>query len=234
MTRVLRIPRVPEEDRERGLSLAEMLVAMAVLAILLTIVGGFLVSAVNVITVTAATSQATAGASNDMNELEAVIRSGTDNAVKNSATVPAFVAASAEGFTMYSFVNSYSSASSTVVRPQMVQFYLDATTRQLTEKRWVPSISGTYFTFPSSSTPATTTRTLPGKIEPTPTSGSNTNDLFTYFDGSGAKVIPTATNLGTIQSVRVTVRILGAKNSAHPNVVLVNNVDIPNLPAAGD
>jgi type II secretory pathway pseudopilin PulG len=231
--------RRPREAAEDGISLVELLVASMVLAILLSIVGGLLVSSVKVIASTQATVQGTATASNVANELTSVIRSGANQPVAGQLlSNAAFVVASSESLTMYSYVNSYTSVTSTQVRPLLVQFSLNSA-RQVVEKRWTPtSTSGTYFIFPTlaqlaSATPMST-RIIGGPLLATPTTGVNTDPLFVYLNASGAVIpSPTGANLCLIAAVRVTVRTQGPTTTSHPAILVVNTVDIPNLPPTG-
>jgi type II secretory pathway pseudopilin PulG len=226
------------EGSEDGISLVELLVAITVLAMLLAIVGGLLVSSVKVITATQATAQGTATASNVANEVTSVIRSGANQPVSGSlAANAAFVAASSESLTVYSYINSYVSASSTQVRPLLVQFSLNSA-RQVVEKRWLPtSTSGTYFIFPTyaqlASTTPMSTRIIGGPLLATPTTGPNTDPLFVYLDASGAVIPSPNASPCSIASVRVTVRTQGPTMTSRPAIVLVDTVDIPNLPPTG-
>jgi len=214
---------------------------MMALAILLAIVSGLLISSTKVIQSTEATAQGTATASNVANELSSVIRSGANQPVAGQLlSNAAFPVVSSELLTMYSYVNSYTSASSTQVRPLLVQFSLNSA-RQLVEKRWLPtSTNGTYFTFPTvsatgviSATPMST-RIIGGPLLATPATGANTDPLFVYLNASGTPIpSPTGTSLCTIASVRVTVRTQGPTTTSHPAILLVNTVDIPNLPPTG-
>jgi prepilin-type N-terminal cleavage/methylation domain-containing protein len=238
MIRLLAAFRRHKETAEDGITLVELLVAMMVLGILLAIIAGLLISSSKVIATTEATGQGTANASNVANELSNVIRSGTNQPVAGQTLASAaFVAASSESLTMYSFVNSYTSSTSTQVRPLLVQFSLNSS-RQLVEKRWLPtSTNGTYFIFPTlaqlpSKTPMST-RIIGGPLLATPTTGVNRDPLFVYLNSSGAVVSnPTATPC-SIASVRVTVRTQGPTTTSRPAILLVNTVDIPNLPPTG-
>jgi prepilin-type N-terminal cleavage/methylation domain-containing protein len=231
------------ENSEDGLTLVEMLVAMMVLAVLLALVGGLFASSSKIIATTQVTGQGTTSAANIADELSNVIRSGANLPVTGQTlSNPALPYASNEALTMYSYVDSYTSSTSTQVRPLLVQLSLNSA-RQLVEKRWVPlSTSGTYFTFPTVSssgavsTPApTSTRIIGDPILTTPTTGANTDPLFVYLNASGGVIASpvAAANLCSIASVRVTVRTQGAATTAHPAIVLVNTVDIPNLPPNG-
>jgi prepilin-type N-terminal cleavage/methylation domain-containing protein len=229
--------RLAGADGEAGFTLVELLVAMFILGLLLTIVGGFYYSSVRLVDAAKATSQSTNNASTVMNELSDVIRSGTQNpVVGNSIPAPALVTATPESITVYSYVNSYVNSGSTAVRPLLVQFSLNAS-RQLVEKRWAPtSSSGGYFIFPAVTATPTNSNIIGGPILATPSSPAGSLPLFTYLDNTGAAIVVggsglTATQLATVVSIEVTVRIAGASTSSRPNVVLQNTVGMPNLGA---
>ena len=241
MTGLLVAIRRRRESAEDGLTLVELLVAMMALGILLAIISGLLISSSKVIASTEATAQGTANASVVVNELTSVIRSGANQPVAGQTlSAAAFPAVSSELLTMYSYVNSYTSTTSTQVRPLLVQFSLNSS-RQLVEKRWLPtSTNGTYFTFPPvsstgaiSATPMST-HIIGGPLLATPTTGANTDPLFVYLTAGGVVIAsPSGTNLCLIASVRVTVRTKGPTTTSRPAILLVNTVDIPNLPPAG-
>lgn len=249
MTGSAALSRLRGSDRESGFTLVELLVAIVVLAILLTIVGSLFLTSVRTVSASEATGQATGTASNAINELSRVIRSGTPNAVVGQLLPdPPFVAATTESLTMYSYVDSYTGPGSTQVRPLLVQFSLDGA-RRLVEKRWVPSTSDPgYFVFPTPvSNPTTTpvysapTRsalTIAGPIAATPSSPAGSAPLFSYLDADGNTLTPsatglTSTQLGEVARVLVTIRVAGAASSTRPTVVLQNTVRIPNLGLTG-
>jgi prepilin-type N-terminal cleavage/methylation domain-containing protein len=239
------------ENKESGFSLAELLVAIVILGFLLAMSGTILAFTGNAIQITQGTAQGAGTASNIMDELSNVIRSGTAQPVINQLTAnPPFLVATNESLTMYSYVDSYTSATNTTVRPQIVQFTLSTTgpgpLRQLIEKRWLPTATnGTYFTFPTLAQLATTTpnwqRNFGGPLLTTPSGGS---PLFVYLTANctvpsnpstcTAVSNPTTATFSTIASIEVTVRVAGAAKAARPNVVLQNIVNIPNIALTGN
>jgi type II secretory pathway pseudopilin PulG len=205
----------------------ELLVAIILLGIVLTMVSSFFIASLKIVTVTQATSQGTGNASNLMNELARVIRSGSDNPVYGSLPAPAFSVASPEVVTMVSYVDSYDGSSTMQVRPQMVQFSLDSN-RRLVEKRWLPSVSSTgNFIFPALTTTPASQRTIGGPVVATPTGQA---PLFSFLDANGNSLTPVVgtTQLSSIAAVIVTVRVKGS-DAAQPAILLQNTVRIPNL-----
>jgi prepilin-type N-terminal cleavage/methylation domain-containing protein len=250
MSGMMRRLRAAQAETERGFTLVELLVAIVVLAILLTMVSSLFISSLKVVTLTEATSQGTGNASNVIDEVARAIRSGTEATnLGNANASPAFLVGQPESITFYSYVDSYvpspsaacpltTSACATQVQPQIVQFAVDPTTRQVVEKRWKPlSSSGDSYSFPAYATATPTyNHTIGGPLLVT---ASGAAAVFTYLDSTG-KVIPTPSSglscalLATVRSVTVTIRVAGATASARPAVVLQNTIQLPNLGAAGD
>ena len=222
---------------DSGFSLAELLVAITVLGFLLVMSATILAWTGNAVLITQGTAQGAGTASDIMDELSTVIRSGSDQPVVNQLVAnPPFLAAGTESLTMVSYVNSYTSSTNTAVRPQLVQFSLNAK-RQLIESRWLPSATnGSFFTFPATTTTPYWQRNFGGPLLATPTSPAGSNPLFVYLTSTGAVVSnPTTTaQFLTIASVEVTVRVLGAPKAARPDVVLQNVVNIPNISLTGN
>jgi prepilin-type N-terminal cleavage/methylation domain-containing protein len=245
-----RLRGVPEAS-ERGFTLVELLVAIFVLAILLTMVTVFFASTLKIITTTQGTQQATANASTTINTVARVVRSSSEVTITGGTTPsPAFIAGTSESATFYSYTDAYVSSSSTQVQPSIVQFSLNAS-RQLVEKRWLPTAtSGDIFTFPALTATPTYNHIIGGPLLATPAAppasapastylDSAYAPLFTYLDATGLAITPSGTGLTCAQqqsvaSVLVTVRVNGATSSVHPAVVLQNTVGLPNLGAAGD
>lgn len=224
-----RLRPLQDDDGERGLSLAELIVGVTVTLVLLGMVVSFFMIGSKTIASTRTTSLDSGVASNLMNEISRVIRVGSDNPIVGTAQPqPAFLAASNESLTMYSFVD----ASTAAVNPVIVQFSLDGT-RSVVEKRWAAtSTAGGYFVFPdyTSSAPSSTRR-LGGPVAPTP---SGAAQLFTYNAASGPLSMPgtgtiAPTDLDSIISVQVDIRVNTNTASNAPGIEMQNTVGIPNL-----
>lgn len=225
-------------DRQAGISLTELIVAMMVFTLVLTIVSGAFVAFSKTNAVGRATDTNVLQASNGMNELARIIRAGTVRPVSGQSTPdPAFVAASAESLTIYAYVNLAGSSST----PERVQFTVDPTTRALSETvvvgRESPVGSGYWFFDGVSST-----RVLASAVAPAASGAacsaqgatpSSSAPLFCYLDAGGA-VVPvgagaTASQLPQIASVSITLAIRGSATSRDTAVTLQNTVGIPNL-----
>lgn len=213
----------------------ELIVAMFVLGILSIIVINVYIGVTRAMAQGTALNQNTNTAANTMNELSRVIRSGATIPVSSATDgtqlpdKPVFVAATRESVTMYAFVDS----SITNTSPVLVSFTVDATTRQLVEKRWPATTAANgIWTFPAMTSPPSKTRTMPGAVV-TPT-GSSPTYLFTYLDTAGAPISSAGSGvdpskLGTIASVKLTVVVRADAGSREPAVTLVNTVGLPNL-----
>jgi len=228
--------RAEKANDDRGFTLVELVVAIALLGLILAMVGGFFVMTTQLVSTTRTTSESTGTASNALNEISAVIRSGTDNPVLATPLAdPAFVAATGESITMYSYVDSYTAAGSTVLRPQRVQFSLTSD-RRVRERRWLPSSSADgNFIFPAMDAAPSRDRIIGGPLAATPAGSAA---LFVFVNSAGLAMTPpvtgfTQTQLRSIASVTVTVRVGGSGAQRDNTVLLQNSVRLPNLGFTG-
>ncbi|KQO63646.1 PulJ/GspJ family protein [Curtobacterium sp. Leaf261] len=210
-------------NREGGLTMIELLVAMGLFAVLLTIVVGTFVSITKATSFAAARDTNTRVATNGMDELTKMIRSAADNPVVGAGDTPAFTVAGPETMTFSTLVSSGRDAV-----PQQITFALDGA-RNLTETSAAASANGTYFTF---GTPGAA-RVVTASVGATPSGG---DPLFQYRDGGGNVLTPsTTTNQLTldqrnqIASVTVTLRIANTRSTLTNGVVLKNTIGLPNL-----
>lgn len=213
---------------EAGMSLAELLVSVTVLAILMTIVSTFFIIGSKVTNRSDAVGQATGAISNAMNEISRVVRSGGQQPkVGESLPMPTVIDAGEESLTLYSNVDS----KSTLVAPVIVQFAFDGQ-RNLVERRWQPlSSSGGYFTFPALTSSPDTMRVFPGPFLSKSTGKPAT---FTYVDADGnAMARPasgfTASQIRAISGVTVSIRLDRTRGNDAGSLELVNTVRFPNI-----
>lgn len=188
-TRAAVHPREP--SRDAGLSLAELLVAMMIFAIILAVVSSLYVNTVDAMNTAEGVNQNTREASNMMDEAARMIREATPNPVQGQTDpAAAFVSATNESVVLYAFVN----LTGTVQQPIMVEFSLDAN-RNLVETTWQSSSAGGgYWTFPAVTSTPSSVRVLGGAVAPQ--SGSSPW-LFTYLDSNGNEIAPSSTTLST-------------------------------------
>lgn len=223
MNRVRRF--VTGHDREAGLSLAELLVAITIFGMMMVIVSGVFISFTKA-TSSAKTMDANVRqVSNGMNELTRIIRAGTNNPVQNSSTPdPAFVAAGRESLTINAFVNF----TDTTERPVQVTFSIDSSRRLVEKTQQATSAGNGYWLFNG---------TISSRIIATAVASQSGSDpyLFTYIDGTGAAMVPDSTGAltlaqrNTIASVQVSLKVKASATSPDSGVTLQNTVGIPNL-----
>ena len=210
---------------ESGIGLVELLVAMLIFGIVITLVANMYVSMTRTVQIGGSVNNSTKAASLGMNELSRVIRFATGNPVSGQPIDdPAFVEAGRETITVYSYVDTVSSA----VQPVKVKFSLDAS-RRLIETRYAAySLSGGYWGF--SSTPLWT-RTLTGQVM---APGAGEPYLFTYLQDDGTAIAVPAAGLASSQfsaiaAVQVTLKLKADDGTTANPVVLQNTVGLPNL-----
>ncbi|RPE84438.1 hypothetical protein EDF28_0370 [Curtobacterium sp. PhB137] len=224
---------------DRGLSLAELIVAMSVTVLLLAMAGAFFASVTRASTTTTGVDGNTRAASTAMREMQRMFRVASNNPVASGIdTQYAFQYASATSVRFFAYINLNSAVD---VQPVEVQFTLDSSKGTITETKWngtATDASNSYFDFPRATTATlgntpTSRLTLASSVVPTA--------LFTYRDAGGNALMPGATGLSVadLQSVRsVTVALtVGERDMSKPsaanNVSLTSTVGMPNLQFGG-
>lgn len=224
--------RLAQEKRDSGISLVELLVAMMLLALVLTMVTSLFIVTTKTVAQSQAINDSSRVAANVANELSRVIRVGDTLGVSGSQVpAPVFSFAGRESLIMYSNVD-VNAATSVAVRsaqPTLVKFELTAGTRQLVESRWTASASGRFWTFAAISTPPNFTRNLGG---PFAVPSGSARALFSYFDKSSSPIVPPAigsmseADRKRIVSVQITV-VIEALGSTRSSTV-TNTIVLPN------
>ncbi len=230
IARIRRLRRARQLNPDAGITLIELIVAMGILTVLLTIVVGTYASTVNAMGTANEVNLNSKQASNAMNEGARQIRAATSNPVSGSAANdPAVVAAGTESVTLYTYVNLQSTTSQL---PAQVRLRVDPTTRQFKEDIWpgTQSMAG-YWSFPSTSTTPSSTRTLAGFVAPHTTGAPWT---FTYMAGTTALTVPptgtfTLAQLNSITAIQLTLTVETNITTASQSVTLQNTVGMPNL-----
>lgn len=213
--------RIADDD---GVTMAELLVTMALTTVVMTLVAGALIQVATVTTSSTQSRDASGSASNIANEMSKVIRSASTNAISGSTDVEAaVVAGTASTVTLTSFVDT----ASTSPKPTRVQFAVSSS-GQIVETRWAATSTGSPWLF---ATTASRTTIFPGTH-----AAAGSTPLFTYFDAAKNQVSPTSTGLTAAQralitSVKFSLRIRGASGSGA--VSIVNTVGMPNVQIAG-
>lgn len=229
IARIRRLVVLAHRD-ERGITLAELIVAMSLSLIVLTIAGSFLVASQKASVTATSVSQNTRSASVAMNEVGRVLRAATDNPVPTGDDSQyAFQYASATSVRFFAYVN----LDSTLSQPVQVQLTLDPVTGRLTETKWngvAVSGNSSYYSFPLA-VGATLTATASSRR--TLASSAINATAFTFKDalgntlGSATSPVP-ATDLPNIRSVGVTLTV-GSSASDPSAVTLTNTASMPNI-----
>lgn len=218
---------------ERGVTLIELLVAMVIFGILLTVVSGLYISAMNTVSLTRGLTDNTKVVSNAMNAVSRSIRAATENPVAGQ-TLPdsAFVSAKDDEVVLYAYINLTSSEE----QPVMIRYRIDRTSGALTESRWpATQLSNGNWKFPALTVTPDYTRTVAVTISPY-TSGDHP---FTYLSKNGTVIAAPASGLSLdnrrlVASVRITLTVQSSLTDSANPVTLQNTVGIPNLGFAED
>ena len=236
LTRIQRRLR-PLRRNEDGITLIELLVAMILLGVLLTVVVSLYVSSMNAVALSREVTGNTKQVSNAMNETSRVIRAGTENPLTPPAVpAPAFVSAKKDEIIIYAFINLQNAQE----QPQMIRLWVDRTTGTYMESRWrATAVSGTTrWTFPSNPclstnvpagcTPPNSRAQLAGVVPASATS------IFSYFKKNGDPITVPAAGLSAadralVSSVKVTLTVQATLTDATNPVTLENTIGMPNL-----
>lgn len=228
----MRIHRALKNDE--GYSLVELVTAMGLLALILTMATALFVSTATSTGLAQGMDANTRVATNAMDEIGRVLRVGTTVAVTGSATPrAAFVYADREQLVVFSNidVDPYASVTTLPPKPTMVRFRLDGA-RQLWEDRQSPTSSGIYWVFPAAMGTPDSSRSLGGTVLAAP---AGQDVFFTYYDQTNTVLsVPatgglSATQLAQVTSVKVTLRIKATNSRAGKAVTVVNTILLPNV-----
>lgn len=209
-----------------GITLVELIVAMALTAVIVTAAVGFYISGAKATSLAQNVDVATRQATNGMSEMARMIRAATANPIASptpggATTVPAVVSAGTTSVTLFAYVNLTGSNES----PVQVTFALNTTNGQLVETIYpattsVPGSNGhwEFALVPSSQ------RILCDSV----VTGAQ---LFHYLPAGGPpEMTPPGTDqtaLASIRSIQITLTVqMGSASSA---VTLTNSVGMPNL-----
>lgn len=211
---------VVERSGDRGLSLTELIVAMMVFAMLLAMVGGFIVSASRANQLNRNLTTTNGAASTAINEVTRMLRGAVTHSVAGQQLAdPAFVSVESNSITFYTSVNLSGSTANMLE----VSYSLTGTT--LMESIYQPtSVDSTnsYYTF--GSTP-TTTKALAYNIL---TQANGGPALFAYLDGTNTAIPSPSSNPAGIAAVTVSIQV-GAANSPSQSTLLTDTVGLPNI-----
>lgn len=211
---------------ERGMSLPELIVAMAVFAILATVMVSMFTGFSRSFSSDRSAGESTGIASTAMKELTRVIRAGTELPVPGleGKNDPVFASASDDGVELRAFLDTDAVSPA----PVLVRFSVDAENR-LIEERWTATRAVRSWTFPAAAPPYR--RTVAHSLTPRE---QREQPLFSYLDAKGepiplvAGAVPVQ-SLRMIAAVQVTLSVRTSGRSDVAPVVLQNSVGVPNL-----
>lgn len=229
MPRAVRV-RIVEE--QRGFSLPELIIAIAITSIVMTMVVSMFSMFTSTFTEERSLTDSVNVAGVGMNETTRVIRAGTIIDRTASSDLPVFVSANRESVILY----SYLADDSIDPAPLMIEMAID-TDRQLVEKRWTATRnSSDEWVFPAITSPPDKSRVIARKIlAPTTTQlAAGELYLFTYLTTTGAVINApvSGADLASIAAVKVTMIVQADETGRAQPVKLQNRVGIPNLTAS--
>lgn len=209
--------------RDAGVSLPELIITMALLALLTTVVLVLVTNVFGVFSRERAGTDSARTASVGMNELARVVRSGTTvRLVAQQPEVPVFVTAGPNVVEMYAYVDTSSSAP----RPLRVRFEVDAQ-RRLVETRWTATSTKEPWTFAPK---PTSTRIIAHDVQT-----AAATPMFSYLDAANKPfTIPASGSLteadrSQVAAVRIRLTVQADTQGRADPVTLRNTVSIPNL-----
>lgn len=215
------IARVRRDDR--GITLAELLVAMALSMIIVATAAGFLGAAQKAQGSVNRIDQNTRVSSNVLNEMSRMFRGATENPIVNDESDPAFIVASPTVVRFFAFVN----LTSAETKPVMVQF--EVTGGQLVETQWpATAVTGSdgYWTFPAYPGSPSSRRVL------APAVASSTATPFAYLGVDQTTPLDPVADRGQLDDVRyvqVNLEVGSTTVGAYSNVLTATTVGLPNV-----
>lgn len=206
---------------DAGVTITELIVTMALLSVVTTLILVMVTTVARSFTHERTATDNAMNASNGMNELTRVVRSGTSLQLTGVVEQqPPFVSAGTNSVLMYVYID----ADSANPRPLKVQFSVDAQGR-VRETRWLATTTKSPWTFSTTSTVRTIARSVP----------AGAPQLFRYYDAGGNElVVPDTGTLSSAQvdlvaSVQISLTVQSDTSSRVDPVTLQNTVGIPNL-----
>ncbi len=224
MIRLARLRRTrAAHSRDAGLSLIELLVAIALTTVVMGLAVSLFIIATHSVSLSQSIDGGTRQASNGMNQVARMIRAATPDPLTNPVvggqqSDPAIITAGAQSITFYAYVNLSGGES-----PVKVSY--DATTGVLREQQFAATttVAGVNGNWAFVGQP-TVTRSLCNSIPSTTT-------VFRYFNKAGLELLPadltTWSARAAITSVQVTITI--QPTGAASAVTLTNTLGMANI-----
>lgn len=213
------------KNDETGIGLVEILVAMLIFGIVLTLVTGMFMSATRVVNTGTSVNTSTKAASLGLNELSRAIRFAASNPVSGQAlNDPALVVAKKDLVTVISYLD----VDPANPKPVKIAFTIDSQLRLIEVRYPAYELSKGFWGF---KTTAESTKILTGAlIAPTGTEAP----LFTYLDANNNPlVVPTSgltsAQLQLVAAVKVSIKLKSDDATAGNPVQFESVIGIPNL-----
>lgn len=225
------------EDRQRGMTLVELLVAMSLLAIALALITTLMVTLTHTFVRQEAQQQSSRTAAVAMQQVGRVVRGATQTMHSNGwQQLPAVIDARQDRVRLSTYIDTDSAASG----PTQIELRLDAGTAELLETRWAARRSGGVWVFEST---ASRTRTILHGMLPAGTrlpTGGAVRGLFEYVASDGRLLsIPSSGQLseaqrGEVAAVRVSLAVQTASGGDASPAVIQTTFAMRNLPGPED
>lgn len=222
MTRIRRLRcALGARGSERGATLVELVVAISLTAMVVSLVVTSLVSVSRTLTTNSIASNASSSVSIAMREVTRIIRSGTTIPVKDNPPLPVFAVAGANSVTLHAYMDTTAADP----RPVRVELSINAGL-ELVETRWdATPINVTFWGF--TSTPVSE-RILARGMD------TGAAPAFTYLDSAGdvleipATGVLTALQIANVAAVTVHLTVDDPSDEV-AEVAMTNTVGLPNL-----
>lgn len=221
------------DNRDRGMTLVELLVAISVLAIATTLITAMVVSLARTSTRQEAEQYSSRTAAVALDQVGRIVRGATPTLHANGwQQLPAIVEARADRVRL----STYLDANADNPAPTLVELRIDAASGTMTETRWASYRSGGVWTF--AATPSRTRVVLEGVLPQGRSlpNGAVVGSAFDYFAVDGrAMALPTSGRLADAQraevsSIRVALAVQSQPGTGAPPAVIETTVSMPNVP----
>lgn len=201
---------------QRGITLVELLVAMLITSLLLTLVGSFFVSMLKAQRTVSSVNESTRQGTTSMTQVSRYLREASRWQVTKTTNRAAFESASATSMQFYSGVDLSTSRAGLT----KVTIDVQGTKLRMQLQRGDCPASG-YCTF----TGTTKTVVLADVVR---TSGAN-SALFGYVNAAGDAISPTSATLDSIRSVDVTLKVGSTSGAAANDTTFQATINLRNL-----
>jgi Tfp pilus assembly protein PilW len=213
--------------REAGLSLVELLAAIALTGLIAGLAVSLFVTGTHTVSLSQSIDGGTRQASNGMNQVARMIRAATPDPYSNPAvgapqSDPAIIVATATSIRFYAYVNLSGAESPVMVSYSVVGGVLQET--QYAATTTTPGPNGHWdFTYPNASSTRSLCNSIPSSVV-----------VFRYFDKTNTELLPATlaadpTSHAAITSIQVTITIQAT--GAASAVTLTNTIGMANVGA---